>query len=233
MRRSLRRTARRGATALAGLLLALTWVWCSAAPASAGGPTSVIMVNPTTGQATALHARNPRYQQLAEAVGADLPQHGSASRPASVSDCFECEIRLTWLIHDMSIWRIDRVHLTSNDGVWIETVVADESGTPIAFDQDGVWQRPHDATALLALLQAANLTATSVSEDDPDRQPVSVTPQASATSAATAADGGGSAGPPVGLVAIGSGIVGIGAGLGISWLIRRTRSSEDRVVLTG
>ena len=52
-------------------------------------------------------------------------------------------MRLTWLIHDMQIWRIDTVHLTGQDGIWVETVV-ELSGDGDVFDQPARWHRPQD-----------------------------------------------------------------------------------------
>ncbi|HEY5787833.1 MAG TPA: hypothetical protein VIT65_23980, partial [Microlunatus sp.] len=87
----------RGRTAITGLALTITLLWCSFGSAWAGGPTSVIMVNPESGQAAALHTTDDRYQRLVEAVGAHRSPSGSQGRPAGVTDCFGCEIRLTWL----------------------------------------------------------------------------------------------------------------------------------------
>jgi hypothetical protein len=217
---------RRGAAALTGLLLAVAWVCCSVDAAWAGGPTSVIMVNPGSGRAAALHTTDVRYDRLVDAVHAYDPPAGSTTRPASVTDCSGCEIRLTWLIHDMRIWRIDRVHLTPEDGIWLESV-SDESGSTDPFEQTGTWQRPHDPTALHALLRSSGLTAADGGDPADDT---------SAAGAAGAADlaavGGGVPSPPLGLVAVGSGIVGVAVGLAIGYLVRRRRDA-DRVVLSG
>lgn len=218
-------TIRHAAAVLVGLLLVTTWVWWSAGAASAGGPTSVIMVNPGTGRAAALHTTDPRYPQLVEAVGAYHSPTGSATRPRSVTDCSGCEIRLTWLIHDMQIWRIDRVHLTSDDGIWLESV-SDESGGDV-FARTGVWQRPQDATALLGLLDAGGVSASSAGGAAPDAAP----DPASGVDRLAAGD----ARPrvPLGLVVAGSGLAGAAVGLVTSWYLRRRRSDHDGVVLSG
>ena len=108
---------------LVTVLAAGAWSASAAAPAQAGGPTSVLMTNPATGRAHALYYSDRAYERLASAVGGFGAESGSAAKPQSVVDDFGSEIRLTWLIHDMSIWRIDRVHITAKDGTWIETVV--------------------------------------------------------------------------------------------------------------
>jgi hypothetical protein len=211
-------SSRRGAAAVIGWLLVLAWIWCSADTASAGGPTSVIMVNPGTGQAAALHTSDARYNHLVEAVRAYYPPAGSTTRPASVTDCSGCEIRLTWLIHDMQIWRIDRVHLTSGDGIWLETV-ADESGGDV-LARPAVWHRPSDPETLVGLLTATAVTTTSPRDDIPG--------SADRSELATTA---GRPTPLVGLIA-GAG-VGLVAGLAVGWLAWHRRPDRDRAVLTG
>jgi hypothetical protein len=206
---------RGGTAALTGLLLAIAWVCSSVDAAWAGGPTSVIMVNPGSGQAAALHTSDVRYERLVEAVRAYHPPTGSTSRPAGVTDCSGCEIRLTWLIHDMRIWRIDRVHLTPGDGIWLESV-SDESGSTDPFEQTGTWQRPHDPTALLALLRATGVAST-------DGEPAEDTGAAAATDLATTS--GGIASPPLGLVAVGAGLLGVGVGLAAGHLVHRRRDA--------
>ena len=74
------------------------------------------MVNPSPHQARAAYVSDSVYTALAAGVGED--QTGAAEPPATVTDGAE-EVRLTWLIHDVQIWRIDRVYLTTDDGVWV------------------------------------------------------------------------------------------------------------------
>ena len=69
---------------VAGLLLIMTGSWYAAGPAWAGGPTSVMIVSPTTGQAAALHTSNARYQQLVEAVDAYDSPTGPTTPPSTV-----------------------------------------------------------------------------------------------------------------------------------------------------
>ncbi len=72
-------------------------------------------------------------------------------------------MRLTWLIHDMQIWRIDRIHLTSANGVWIETVV-DQTGAGRMLERPAHWHRAADEAALTAALSAAGLLGDSGTE---------------------------------------------------------------------
>ena len=139
------------------MLAAVSW-FAAAQSASAGGPTSVLLANPQTGRVAALYHTDTAYDRLAGAVGAFASETGSTTKPGAVTDDFTGEIRLTWLIHDMSIWRIDRVHATTEDGMWVQTVVRTDGGD--VFDQPGTWHRPVDPKALAAALQDAGLLTT-------------------------------------------------------------------------
>jgi len=154
---------RTGLVTLIALLAAVGW-FAAAQSAAAGGPTSVLLANPQTGRASALYYTDKAYDQLAGAVGAFVSEAGSTNKPAAVTDDLAGEIRLTWLIHDMSIWRIDRVHATTEDGIWVQTVVSTDGGD--VFDEPGTWHRPVDPKALAAALQDAGLLTTAANEDD-------------------------------------------------------------------
>ena len=136
---------------LAILLGAIGWA-STMTTAHAGGPTSVLMTNPGLGRASALHIDNANYDRLYAAVGEDVK--GELRPPGGASSGEE--VRLTWLIHDMQIWRIDRVHLTSQDGIWLETVI-DMTDSGDVFDRPARWHRPKDEKALTAMLTAAGL----------------------------------------------------------------------------
>ena len=63
----------------------------------------------------------------------------------------------------MSVWRIDRVHATTEDGMWLQTVVRTDGGD--VFDEPGTWHRPVDPKALAAALQDARLPTRSAGEN--------------------------------------------------------------------
>jgi hypothetical protein len=149
--------------------------WVSATPiAYAGGPTSVLMTNPSLQRATARYIADPDYDRLYAAVGDEAT--GDLQPPSIVSsDDEEEEVRLTWLIHDMQIWRIDRVHLTRQDGIWVETVT-DLTGGGDVFDRPARWHRPQNDQALTALLAAAGVLGADSAPSNPaspdDQSPV-------------------------------------------------------------
>ena len=78
-------------------------------------------------------------------------------------------MKLTWLVHDVTVWRLDRVVLTRNDGIWIETAL-----TLPEDNHTGRWHRAHDDQALTALLSAAGLLGKQA--QPPGDSPASTTP---------------------------------------------------------
>jgi hypothetical protein len=130
---------------LAGALgAALAVLFALAGPAAAGGPTSVMLVAPGSGNATAIYATSPDYQALAEATGTDVGT-GTTMEPSSLGDR---EITATWLIHDVSVWKVDRIYPEAAGGIWIRT-----SGD----GNDGLWHRSPREEALGSLLSRLGL----------------------------------------------------------------------------
>lgn len=136
--------------------------------AHAGGPTSVLMSNPNQQRVGAAYYSDQAYSVLTAAVGEG--QSGPDAPPAGLDTGGGEDVRLTWLIHDVQIWRVDRIHLSSADGMWIETVV-DMSDKGI-FDVPAHWHRPADQAALVAVLSGAGLLGDSGSA--PADQPAPV-----------------------------------------------------------
>jgi hypothetical protein len=144
---------------LLALLVAFLAVGVAPPPlAHAGGPTSVLMSNPNQQRARAAYHSDAMYSALTAAVGEG--RTGPNAPPAGVATGGGEDVRLTWLIHDVQIWRLDRIHLTSADGMWIETVV-DVSGDGRIFDAPARWHRPVDEAALVAVLSETGLVGDS------------------------------------------------------------------------
>jgi hypothetical protein len=144
---------------LAMLLAAASWAG-TAGLAHAGGPTSVLIVSPSAHRATGLYRTEPGYQDLIKAIGGDGQPSGSISEPARVDLGDDKEVRLTWMVHDVSVWRIDRIYITRSDGIWINTMTDQEGGNPL--DQPGSWHRPQNDAALLAVLKSSGILTSSV-----------------------------------------------------------------------
>jgi hypothetical protein len=209
---------------LAGILSLVSWL-AGAQSASAGGPTSVLLASPQNGHAAALHVTDGAYQKLVAAVGPDL---GSTTQPAAVPRDSD-EIRLTWLIHDQRIWRIDRVYFTADDGIWIETMLSLDGGDVLT--QPGNWHRAADSAGLTTILRRAGVLSTGAARA---ADPEPVTSPSQAVEAPAASSSGTS------WLAIATGIGGLLVGAaGSLVLLRRTSrrtagaAENDRVVLTG
>ncbi|WP_214407950.1 hypothetical protein [Pseudonocardia lacus] len=157
-RARVRRGVRRGAALLAAVAAVLLG---APGTAHAGGPTSVLLVSPTNGRAAAVHTSDPAYAALEDAL-ADLG--GPVEGPPDITP--GQYVTATWLVHDVSIWRIDRIFLDPTDGIRVVTRIAGsadpanlsegmwpgESGGPDAY-----WHRPADQQALITLLDRLGL----------------------------------------------------------------------------
>lgn len=82
----------------------------TAAPAHAGGPTSVLLSAPPS--VAAFGYDDPEYDQLQTLTE---PAAGETRGQHSIGRF----VRATWLIHDMSVWRIDIIYPDAPGGPWI------------------------------------------------------------------------------------------------------------------
>ncbi len=123
-----------------------------AGPASAGGPTSVLMVQPETRAAASLYYTDADYGALASLVGASDPSGlvGEVDKSGQTLDQAS-SVTLTWLLHDVAVWRVDRVYLEAAGGPWISTqLVMNDSNN--VYDSPVTWHTAADGPALTALL---------------------------------------------------------------------------------
>ena len=201
-------------------LLGLTGWAGTAGSAYAGGPTSVLLVNTDRARVHALYLTDAAYDRLAAAVG---DADGASTPPPGVAEGVKDVVKLTWLIHDVTVWRLDRVMLTRNDGIWIKTALK------LPEDDDTArWHRAHDDQALTALLSAAGLLGKQA--QPPGDSPASTTPAvADGTSAAATVAAPGR--PILGIVAAGLGGLVVGA-LG-ALMLRPRAARAPRVTLSG
>lgn len=139
-----------GAAAVALLLL-------GAGPATAGGPTSVILVGPSERQAAALYVSDADYAVLGAALEAK-PEQDPEGPPPNRGQPGGTHINATWLIHDISIWRIDHIFVTASGGPWIQTHLGSMGEPPAAYGDGGTWHRSPHPDQLLALLGRAGFT---------------------------------------------------------------------------
>jgi hypothetical protein len=127
----------------------------AAGPAAAGGPTSVLMSSPALGRTSSLYTADAGYQALADYVDAFDSGTGRPGEPTAhaVGDA----VTLTWLIHDVSVWRVDRIYADATGGPWISTQEV-LGGTTDVWSAPVRWHRSDQPKALLALLAAHGLT---------------------------------------------------------------------------
>ena len=147
----------------AAIMVAVAAAWLLAAPAQAGGPTSVLLVVPGGGGTTALYYDDPEYTELAGLVGAD---YGAAPvrDNTGAGHGTESAVTVTWLVHDVQVWRVDRIYLGGTGGPWLASQVGyggDLGELPIS------WHRPTQPKALLALLDRLGLDLTGGDGDSP------------------------------------------------------------------
>ncbi|MFH9851805.1 hypothetical protein ACH4NV_02870 [Streptomyces althioticus] len=167
-------------------LAVLTLILCGSTPASAGGPTSVLIVSATTGRTASLHYADKRYTELERLLG---PMHqGTRTEPPRLATASGQHINVTWMVHDVTPWRVDQIALPDGgQDVWIHT------STRITDGNDGVWHRATSPAKLRALLAQLGVTSTGVSAPAAQPAPREDLLVAPTPAAASATDGGGDA----------------------------------------
>ena len=155
-----RLAARWGFRTLLTFLIATAGVLFAAGTAQAGGPTSALLVSPSTDQAAAVYYSDAEYEQLNTLLGGYAPEPDPTATPTSHAGGEY--VTVTWLIHDVSVWRIDRIFLGAADGPWIVTQMVDgDVGTGMypggAGDESGITHRSPDPAALQNLLSSFGL----------------------------------------------------------------------------
>ena len=136
----------------------------AAAPAAAGGPTSALLSIPGAGSTASLYYTDPEYDELAGLVGVNEPS-GTFDGKESGGHEFGPGITVTWLVHDVEPWRVDRIYLGGKDGPWISTQVSDFGGASI-WESPVLWHRPAAGARLTNLLDGLGLgTAASKNTD--------------------------------------------------------------------
>ena len=146
-------------SALIVILTVLMAGFLAAAPASAGGPTSVLVVESDTRSAASLYYTDADYEGLASLVGAAGPSGivGEVDRSGTTHE-FGSGVTLTWLIHDVAVWRVDRIFLEAKGGPWISTqLVMNDSGS--VYDSPVTWHTAADGPKLSALLDRVGIGA--------------------------------------------------------------------------
>ena len=133
----------------------------SAGTGWAGGPTSALLVAPGVERAAAVYYSDPEYQQLETLLAEPAVSDAPVELPADGSGY----ITVTWLIHDVSIWRIDRIYLAANGEHLIATQLMDgTNGNGAGMypgelgDDTAIKHRAGDPAGLQSLMDKLGLT---------------------------------------------------------------------------
>ncbi len=138
---------RRGRATLTAIVLVLLSMFV-AGTAHAGGPTSALLVVPGAGQTASLYNSDADYNSLATLVGAfEAPGKGDRSGTSHEAGA---GVTVTWLIHDVQVWRVDRIYVVDDGKAWISTQV-DLDGSNI-WASPVVWHTATDSRGLTTLL---------------------------------------------------------------------------------
>ncbi|WP_437071369.1 hypothetical protein [Streptomyces sp. enrichment culture] len=205
----------------AAALTVLVW---GAPAATAGGLTSVLVVSPESGETASLYYSDSAYRRLERLLGG--AEGGPAAKPPEADLVGARQINVTWLAHDISPVRIDRIHLPPDTReAWIHS-----STTPPEWT--GTWHRPEQPGALRSLLAELGVTGEAVDPDTvaagppvPDTAaatpPEGARPTPTAPRAASAPDG------PAWWWALSGLAVGLAAGYAGSLLIRHAATRRE------
>ncbi|MEV5998407.1 hypothetical protein AB0M25_03750 [Streptomyces griseomycini] len=120
-----------GVGAAAAALALLVW---GASPASAGGPTSVLVVSPGSEETASLYYSDEEYGELERLLGP--PGRGTREKPPEADLASVRLINVSWMLHDVTPWRVDRVFLGGmGEEVWIHTAAR------LTESANGHWHR--------------------------------------------------------------------------------------------
>lgn len=147
-------------TAMVGALMtAFALLLLGAPPSAAGGPTSVLLASPTSHRTASLHGTQEEYGRLEKLLAPagsaldqsreEAPEWGEEGIWGEQSSDM---VNVTWMAHDVTPWRVDRVHTAAKDtqNVWIHTTLG--MGGATGAPGNGVWHRAKQPEELRKLL---------------------------------------------------------------------------------
>jgi hypothetical protein len=116
----------------------------------AGGPTSALLSVPGEGATASLYYTDPEYDALADLVGIETTNGVGKVDGSGIGHENGPGVTVTWLIHDVTPWRVDRIYLEGKGAPWIATQLS--SGGGMSWDSPVVWHQPAAASELVTLL---------------------------------------------------------------------------------
>ncbi|MFE5893694.1 hypothetical protein ACFQ6E_32765 [Streptomyces sp. NPDC056462] len=133
--------------ALGATLALLLW---GAAPAAAGGSTSVFLASPESQETASLYYSDEEYGELDRLLGPG--GRGTRDKPPEADLMASHQISVTWMAHDVTPWRLDRVYeMDDGRNVWIHTAVGRDQPT------NGTWHRAEQPAQLRTLFKDLGL----------------------------------------------------------------------------
>ncbi|MGW6736199.1 hypothetical protein [Streptomyces sp. NPDC055013] len=140
--------------ALGATLALLLW---GAAPASAGGSTSVFLASPESQETASLYYSDEEYGELDRLLGPG--GRGTRDKPPEADLMASHQISVTWMAHDVTPWRLDRVYeMDDGRNVWIHTAVGRDQPT------NGTWHRAEQPAQLRILFKDLGLMSKASAE---------------------------------------------------------------------
>ncbi|MFI7317981.1 hypothetical protein [Streptomyces venezuelae] len=150
------RTARGLCEAAAGLGVAAALVVLTAPRAAAGGPTSVLLVSPESTAAAALYYTDAEYAELDRWLEPSASGKQRDEEPPGLGVGQDNrQINVTWMVHDVRAWRVDRVYAPEpgkekSGDVWVHRATDIESS-------NGDWHRAKEPERLVSLFKELGL----------------------------------------------------------------------------
>ena len=133
------------------LITALLTVGLTAlVPAAAGGPTSALLSVPGEARTASLYYTDADYEALSDLVGVGSATGVGTVDRSGTDHATGPGVTVTWLIHDVSPWRVDHIYLQGKGAPWIATQLMGETGS--IWDNEAVWHQPRSGAELAALL---------------------------------------------------------------------------------
>lgn len=198
----MRRPTHRHTAATAVTLAALALAVVPAGPAAAGGPTSALVVNGGSGDAAALYATDPGYAALDKAIGDAGERVDPMLGEADLGGADARQITVTWLQHDVHVWRVDTLYPDARGGAVVsrgtgEDVTASPTWRRVEhperlgslLDRLGVAERPREQSGWYMPSEFASEGVAPPSEGSTDPAPDAGAAPDAGSAADTAADG--------------------------------------------
>ena len=148
---------------ISAVMVVVSLAWLE--PAGAGGPTSALLSVPGEGKTASLYYTDPEYDALADLVGV-TGETGDVDSSGRSHDGGGPGVTITWLIHDVDPWRIDRVYPAANGGPWIATQTVGDTGT--IWDSPVTWHQPENGKVLMDLLNDLGVGQAAIAATDFD-----------------------------------------------------------------